>query len=66
MSTLPRPTGKELVRALERAGLLAELTKSSHWHWGRLSPIRESRQAMAFILRNWLLPEEKRRGYNEA
>ncbi len=30
MSTLPRPTGKELVRALERAGFVAERTKGSH------------------------------------
>ena len=30
MSTLPRPTGKELVRALERAGFVAERTRGSH------------------------------------
>ncbi|MBX9602331.1 MAG: type II toxin-antitoxin system HicA family toxin [Bryobacteraceae bacterium] len=30
MSTLPRPTGKELVRALERVGFLAERTRGSH------------------------------------
>ena len=30
MSTLPRPTGKELVRALERAGFTAERTRGSH------------------------------------
>jgi predicted RNA binding protein YcfA (HicA-like mRNA interferase family) len=31
MSTLPRPTGKELVRALERAGFVAERTRGSHY-----------------------------------
>ncbi len=31
MSTLPRPTGKELVRALERAGFIAERTRGSHY-----------------------------------
>jgi predicted RNA binding protein YcfA (HicA-like mRNA interferase family) len=30
MSTLPRPTGKELVRALERAGFVVERTRGSH------------------------------------
>ena len=30
MSTLPRPTGKELVRALERAGFSAERVRGSH------------------------------------
>ena len=30
MSTLPRPTGKELVRALERAGFVAERVRGSH------------------------------------
>ncbi|HEY4361707.1 MAG TPA: type II toxin-antitoxin system HicA family toxin [Bryobacteraceae bacterium] len=30
MSTLPRPTGKELVRALERAGFIPERTRGSH------------------------------------
>jgi len=30
MSTLPRPTGKELVHALERAGFIAERTRGSH------------------------------------
>ena len=30
MSTLPRPTGKELVRALERAGFTAERIRGSH------------------------------------
>ncbi|MBL8177305.1 MAG: type II toxin-antitoxin system HicA family toxin [Bryobacterales bacterium] len=30
MSTLPRPTGKELVRALERAGFNTERTRGSH------------------------------------
>ena len=30
MSTLPRPTGKELVRALERAGFVTERTRGSH------------------------------------
>lgn len=30
MSTLPRPTGKELVRALERAGFAIERTRGSH------------------------------------
>ena len=30
MSTLPRSTGKELVRALERAGFIAERTRGSH------------------------------------
>ena len=31
MSTLPRPTGKELVRALERAGFAAERIRGSHY-----------------------------------
>lgn len=31
MSTLPRPTGKELVRALERAGFVIERTRGSHY-----------------------------------
>ena len=31
MSTLPRPTGKELVRALERAGFVAERVRGSHY-----------------------------------
>ena len=38
MSTLPRPTGKELVRALERAGFVAERVRGSHyfiWASGR-------------------------------
>lgn len=30
MSTLPRPTGKELVKALESSGLVAERTRGSH------------------------------------
>ncbi|MFN0102972.1 MAG: type II toxin-antitoxin system HicA family toxin [Bryobacteraceae bacterium] len=30
MSTLPRPTGKELIRALERAGFVVERTRGSH------------------------------------
>lgn len=30
MSTLPRPTGKELVRALERAGFATERVRGSH------------------------------------
>lgn len=30
MSTLPRPTGRELVRASERAGFVAERTRGSH------------------------------------
>jgi predicted RNA binding protein YcfA (HicA-like mRNA interferase family) len=30
MSTLPRPTGKELVRALERAGFVVERIRGSH------------------------------------
>ncbi len=30
MSTLPRPTGKELVKALERAGFLIERIRGSH------------------------------------
>jgi len=30
MSTLPRPTGKELVRALERAGFTAQRARGSH------------------------------------
>lgn len=30
MSTLPRPTGKELVKALERAGFVVERVKGSH------------------------------------
>ena len=30
MSTIPRPTGKELVRALERAGFTVERTRGSH------------------------------------
>ena len=30
MSTLPRPTGKELVRALERAGFVTERIRGSH------------------------------------
>jgi predicted RNA binding protein YcfA (HicA-like mRNA interferase family) len=30
MSTLPRPTGKELVRALERAGFITERIRGSH------------------------------------
>ena len=30
MSTLPRPTGNELVRALERAGFRAERVRGSH------------------------------------
>lgn len=30
MTTLPRPTGKELVRALERAGFQQERTRGSH------------------------------------
>lgn len=29
MSTLPRPTGKELVRALERAGFVIERTREA-------------------------------------
>ena len=29
MSTLPRPTGKELIRALERAGFVVERTRGS-------------------------------------
>ncbi len=31
MSTLPRPTGKELVKALERNGFVAERTRGSHY-----------------------------------
>lgn len=31
MSTLPRPTGKELVRALERVGFVAEHVRGSHY-----------------------------------
>jgi len=31
MSTLPRPTGKELVKALERAGFVAERVRGSHY-----------------------------------
>jgi len=31
MSTLPRPTGKELVRALERAGFVVERMRGSHY-----------------------------------
>ena len=31
MSTLPRPTGKELVRALERAGFASVRIKGSHY-----------------------------------
>ena len=31
MSTLPRPTGKELIRALERAGFVAERIRGSHY-----------------------------------
>lgn len=31
MSTLPRPTGKELVGALERAGFVAERIRGSHY-----------------------------------
>ena len=31
MSTLPRPTGKELVRALERAGYASVRIKGSHY-----------------------------------
>ena len=31
MSTLPRPTGKELVKALERIGFVAERTRGSHY-----------------------------------
>ena len=31
MSTLPRPTGKELVKALERAGFIAERVRGSHY-----------------------------------
>ena len=30
MSALPRPTGKELVKALERVGFVAERTRGSH------------------------------------
>ncbi len=30
MSTLPRPTGKELARALERAGFATERIRGSH------------------------------------
>jgi predicted RNA binding protein YcfA (HicA-like mRNA interferase family) len=30
MSTLPRPTGKELVRALEGAGFVTERVRGSH------------------------------------
>lgn len=30
MSTLPRPTGKELIRALERAGFVLERVRGSH------------------------------------
>jgi len=30
MSTLPRPTGIELARALERAGFITERTRGSH------------------------------------
>ena len=30
MSTLPRPTGKELIRALERAGFAIERARGSH------------------------------------
>lgn len=30
MSTLPRPTGRELVRALERAEFVAERVRGSH------------------------------------
>lgn len=30
MSTLPRPTGKELVRALEIAGFVTERVRGSH------------------------------------
>lgn len=30
MTTLPRPTGKELVRALERVGFTVERTRGSH------------------------------------
>ena len=31
MSTLPRPAGKELVKALERAGFIAEGVQGSHY-----------------------------------
>lgn len=31
MSTLPRPTGIELVRALERAGFIGERVRGSHY-----------------------------------
>jgi predicted RNA binding protein YcfA (HicA-like mRNA interferase family) len=31
MSTLPRPTGKDLIRALERAGFIAERIRGSHY-----------------------------------
>ena len=31
MSTLPRPTGKELIRALERAGFITERIRGSHY-----------------------------------
>ena len=31
MSTLPRPTGKELIRALERAGFASVRIKGSHY-----------------------------------
>lgn len=31
MSTLPRPTGKEIVRALERAGFAVERIRGSHY-----------------------------------
>lgn len=31
MSTLPRPTGKELVQALERVGFVVERTRGSHY-----------------------------------
>ena len=31
MNTLPRPTGKELVQALERAGSVAERIRGSHY-----------------------------------
>lgn len=31
MSTLPRPTGKELVRALERGGFVVDRIRGSHY-----------------------------------